>query len=237
MTPAVSVLIPYAPAGEERQQVWEWIARRWHRAMPEAEIVVRSPDRVGDPGLFSRAVALNRAAARATGDVFVLADADTAFDPAYVWAAARATAAGTAPWVLPGRYVRLSQRLTAEWTAQPPASPPPPSWTAEIEEEWPANVSGIVVLTRAAYAAAHGFDERFRGWGWEDGSFACALETLWGKPERVEGHVAWHLWHPRPPEHSIYGPHAVEQQRLGQRYLRAAGDPAAMVALIEEQWA
>lgn len=236
MNPLTTVLVPYAPAGLERLRAWTWVAQRWALTMPEAEIVVAAPNHAtGDPALFCRAEAINNAAAEATGDVFVIADADTAFDPVYVTAAINLVAAGEVPWVLPGRYVRLSRAVTADWIARNPAAPPPLLWEQEIDEEWPANVSGIVVLPREGFRAAGGFDERFKGWGWEDGSFAHALDTLWGHVERLQGHIAWHLWHPRPPEHSTHGPYAVRQQRLGQRYIAAAGDRALMSELIDER--
>jgi hypothetical protein len=230
---SVSVLVPYAPAGPERARAWGWVERRWRESFPDAELVVAAPAVVGDPGRFCRAAALNRAAERAGGDVFVLADADTAFSPSAVRAALARLA--TEAWVLPERYVRLNSTLSATWLTRPSGSPPPPAWEAGVEEEWPANVSGIVALPREAFDVVGGFDERFRGWGWEDGSFACALSTLWGPLFREPGHVAWHLWHPRPPEHSVWGPFAGVQRRLGERYLAAAGDPLAMAALLAER--
>lgn len=227
----VSVLMPYASAGPDRDRAAEWLWGRWGCCFPDWELLLGSPDEVGDPGRFNRPLAINRAAARASGDVYVIADADTAFHPADVLAAAQ-----SGSYVLPGRYVRLDQPTTDRWLRDLPDSDAPPGWHAGIEEEWPANVSGIVVLPREAFEAAGGFDERFKGWGWDDGAFHAAVETMWGHAVRPPSdvNVAWHLWHPRPREHSVWGPWAAEQRQLGQRFIDAAGDKATMAALLAE---
>lgn len=227
---SISVLVPYAPAGPERERSWRWLEQRWRDKFPDAELLLGTPDDVPDPGRFCRAAAINRAYAQASGDVFVIADADTAFVPDSVRLAV--SQAGQR-WVLPSLYVRLSEAVSDAWLASHPTSPPPVDWEAGVEEDWPANVSGLVVVSRAAFERVHGFDERFTGWGCEDEAFASSLSALWGPPLRLAGHHAWHLWHPRPPEHSVEQPTYLPQRALAARYARA--DRRQMRHLLEER--
>lgn len=231
----VSILVPYGPAGAERERAWAWNEQRWRRLLPEAELVVASPDHVGVPGEFNRPLAINRAAEIATGDVFVIADSDTAVAEEPLFEATWLVWKQNVPWVLPQRYVRLDEATSDAWLRQEPESEPPASWPDGVAEEWPANVSGNVVVTRENFEAVGGFDERFKGWGWDDGAFACAVSTLCGDPLRLVGHFAWHLWHPRPPEDSVWGPYAARQQQLGGRYVEASGNEDAMRALLAER--
>lgn len=231
----ISVLVPYSPAGAERERSWSWIRQRWEQALPQAEIILGSPDDVPGPGLFSRANAINRAAAQASGEVFVIADADTAFVSECVYEAAFLACLAPRRWVLPDRYVRLSEAASDAWLASAPSSPPPDDWEDGIEEEWPANVSGIVVVPRNAFLTVRGFDERFTGWGCEDEAFACALSVLWTPPLRLVGHAAWHLWHPRPPEHSVEQPAYQANRALANRYRLAMGRPSSMKRLLAER--
>jgi predicted glycosyltransferase involved in capsule biosynthesis len=56
--------------------------------------------------------------------------------------------------------------------------------------------AGALVLTRDMYNDAGFYDERFRGWGWEDVAFRLKLDNTIGKHLRCGSHVC-HLWHPR----------------------------------------
>lgn len=226
----VSILVPYAPAGPVRERSWRWLEQRWRATLPDAEVILGTPDDAPDPGRFCRAVAINRAAAKASGDVFVIADADTAFLAEGVY---EAVFLASRRWILPYRYVRLSEAASDAWLTSEPTASPPADWESGVEEEWPANVSGLVVVSRAAFELVGGFDERFTGWGCEDEAFACSLAGLYAAPLRLAGHVAWHLWHPRPPEHSVGQPTYQAQRQLAARYARAS--PSGLRKILSER--
>lgn len=233
----ISVLVPWAPAaaesGPERDAIWRWNYRRlvdlFSRFDDAAEIVIGQPDDVGDPATFSRSLALNRAAAAARGDVFVIVDADTTSTERDFEAALALVRLGG--WTLPLRYVRLGPIISAEWLSRSGYFPPP-GWHHDIEEELLTANSGIVAMPRAAFELVGGFDERFTSWGGEDDMMRCALETLYAPPLRHG--TAFHLWHPRPPEHSTESPGRPASFTLIKRYEAVLGDRDGMLALLAE---
>lgn len=231
---SVSVLIPWSdyPSGPERRRSFLWNLVRIDSRLPDAQIVLAAPDRLDSPGNFDRAVALNRAARKAEGDVFLICDADTTYADLPDFDAALAIASDGG-WTLPARYVRLGPRISEAWLTLAPEADAPP-WEHDVEQEYPFANSGVVVMPRAAYDAMSGFDERFRGWGGEDDAMRGALEALWGPPTRVG--VALHLWHPRSAEETTSQPHNAANRVLADRYGAAAKvGRAAMLALIRER--
>jgi N-terminal domain of galactosyltransferase len=94
--------------------------------------------------------------------------------------------------------------------------------------------SCCIVIPRAAWDRLGGFDQRFRGWGYEDMAFQSAVVGLLGF-ERLpaEGNErgwadVYHLWHPRSEERIQQGSPAttasrdyITNGRLGRRYMVA----------------
>jgi predicted glycosyltransferase involved in capsule biosynthesis len=78
-----------------------------------------------------------------------------------------------------------------------------------------------------------GFDERFRGWGWEDRAFFIACDTLCGH-DRISGPVR-HLWHPRSPEKNPDSSEYQAGRALCRRYKRAHRDRQAIQGLLNER--
>ncbi len=232
MAALVSVLVPFAPAGAERDAAWAWNRRRMERMFPTLELCVGAPDRVGHPGEFSRSLALNRAAELATGHVFAVCDADTTYPSAADFSYATGCALN-GEWTLPERYIRLGPRCSSAWMASGFHAPPPTNWERDVEQEYPFANSGVVVLPREAFERVGGFDQRFKGWGGEDDAMRAALEALWSPPTRYG--IALHLWHPRPLEHTTGARYNAESRVLADRYGAVAGDPEAMLELIAER--
>lgn len=225
----LSVLVPYVSDGGYRATVWDWVRRRYEALLPEAEICVGAPDLVD--GLFNRAQALNRAFDQSSGDVVMLADADTAFDPQWVRAAALRCTIGSKTWVMPRQYLKLAEKATLRLLALPADS----KLAVTRDDEFVANSwSGLVVIPRAAYQLVGGGDERHLGWGWEDICLGLALDTLWAKHERLHG-TATHLWHPTTHETTWIQPHCDEQKDLFRRYEAAYADRDAMLEILGER--
>jgi hypothetical protein len=95
-----------------------------------------------------------------------------------------------------------------------------------VERTNPLSWSCCIAIPRAAWDRLGGFDERFRGWGWEDMAFQCAVVGLVGY-ERLDSDV-YHLWHPRSEERIEKGKPAetanaayLDNGRLGRRYMVA----------------
>lgn len=225
----VSVIVPYrSDNGGHRDRAFTWVAERWHRGCPEFEVMLGTDDGGTEPGQFNRSLALNRAADAASGDVLVIADADTTCEPSWALAAVERVRGG-APWVLATHYAKMSEQETERILA---GRVDVELTTAGAEWVGTNSQSGIVVIERRAFEAVNGFDESFTHWGYEDVAFALALATLVAPAERLPGQVS-HLWHPVHPEaheHANYYP----QLRLFEYYLAASASAERMRALVHD---
>lgn len=248
--PTISLLIPYRDDGEQRARVWHWLQRYWacHFSW-DAEIVVGRYN--GVP--FSKAAAVNEAARRARGKIFVVLDADCYIDYRVVREVVNRILVAQQEqkklWFVPYRRLyRINQEGTQAVLDSDPhrnwwfPSPPPSKWIENPQQDshyghqWAAL---ILILPAEAFWCVGGFDEKFAGWGGEDSSFMRAVDTLWALHENTDNDV-FHLWHVRPGHNfltrSWKGQRTTNvNARLAQRYNLASGDPVLMRALVEEE--
>jgi hypothetical protein len=217
---AVSILVPYGgPGCSYRDRNLTYVLEHYRRYHGDWELI---EGRCGEP--WSKGAAIADARARATGDLLILADADSFTDPAVVTTAMRAVRSG-ARWVVPHRVVhRLSERASDAVLAggQPGGRLARPTYGAVAG-------GGITVLPTEAFDTVRGVDDRFRGWGGEDVSLALALLTLVGEPSYLDGEL-WHLWHPHPAPDLRGSP---ESEALVARYHDARLIPRLMRALVD----
>jgi hypothetical protein len=198
----ISFLIPFRDSDGTRTAGHQWLLRRWQHFYPEAEFCI-APDDGLDP--FNKSLAVNNAAKLATGDTFVVLDADT-------WVAPRSPKdrdpmeeaferiANGIPWVIPvHQNFRLKQEPSKAIMQGDPTAPFPPVHMSMIETRGPV-VGFCHVMPRAAFEAVGGYDERIRGWGGEDTSFTWAMDIVNGKHRKLHG-IAVCLWHARPRDH------------------------------------
>lgn len=220
---ATSVLVPFSPTDEpHRARAWRWLEERW--AAMDVELVTASGS--GAEDTFNLPVGVNSAAGRATGDVFVIVEADVALEREWVEEAVAAVAEGSAPWALPRFYTQLQPGATARVLAGDPTGPLP-----EVKHVWRGDSicwCGGAVVRRDDFERVGGYDERFDGWGGPDIAFGLTMNALVGPVRRIEG-SALHLWHPRgrldrPTE---------DLMDLQRRYERAADDREAIAAVME----
>ncbi len=224
----VAVLVPLDDDTDgKRACVWAHLADRWAAEHPTWRIVTgRAPaGRWSKGGAFAEA----RSAAGDV-DVIVATDADVFCDPAALREAVDLVASGEAAWTVPySRVVRYSQGSTADiLNGSTPRShayerPPYPGQPG----------GGIVVVTAQDWDRVGGIDPRFVGWGGEDIALGLALDTLVGEHRRLPGTLA-HLFHPHQVGAMSPRPAQQDSARLLAQYRRAAGDVAAMRALVAE---
>jgi N-terminal domain of galactosyltransferase len=182
---------------------------------------------MGATNEMNRSKSRNAAVALSSGDVLVIADADTMAPADQITAALAAVEEG-ADWVIAyERYVQLDGPDTRKVLALDPTCEVPPP--ARPRWETDQGNAGMLVVSRKAFETVGGYDERFVRWGWEDWAIADALETLCHPQVRVPGYVL-HLCHPRDRDRSKRQGHP-----LSRRYTAAHGDPEAMTALIAEE--
>ena len=194
----VVTLVPWRAGGDQRR-IWCWDVTR--PALEDLGYEVFT----GEPPFpeWARAHAVNAASAAAgEWDVALVADADTIPDPASIERAiwwVTQTGGAVRPhmerhMLNPKGSIVIAQRGPEALDAQ------------HYTRRFPGG--GLLVLTREAWDAVGGYDERFIGWGYEDTAMNLALLTKVGW-DRLPGH-AWHLWHgtkenkPRPDSIKMY---------------------------------
>lgn len=191
----VSILVAFRDTSEDgwRTTLWDYIRRRLEREYG-FEIVVGTDDGI-DP--FHKTLALNRAAAQASGDVFWIHDSDTWAPPAQIHATTAGIGWDLSRWWRPYfRKVKLKEaetRLALEDQNYVFTFERKRNHYERVTSYWAAPP---LFVPRAIFEDVGGFDERHRGWGQEDEDFAKALRVLHGEPMHVSGDV-FHLWHPR----------------------------------------
>lgn len=245
--PTISLLVPFRTEDPHRHKVFAWLKRYWAHELPEAEIVEGH-----DWGMpFSKTCAVNDAASRARGDIFVILDAD-AYLPGEVirLAAARINRArrhNHPLWFVPYRRVyRLTVEATCNVLHSDPRDPyrfPTPPDDLDVESTQGSAFGHrfgalIQIVPREAFELVGGMDPRFRAWGGEDVSFVRALDTLYGKHKTTDNDVL-HLWHPKIGTgwatrewDGQKGPR--ENDQLAIRYNQATGDRVRMRRLVNE---
>jgi glycosyltransferase involved in cell wall biosynthesis len=221
----ISLIIPYKSDHGRRDFVWPFIQMRYQELFPEVEICLGSDNHE----LFCKARAVNEAAQKATGDIFVLIDAEVIFDPGLLQRIS--TMIRLHPWIIP---FTEAYRLTKDATDRLIEEGLPAKFlVVESDIEYRQSVPGgyMNVMTRSCFEKVGGMDERFQGYGYEDMAFALSLDTICGQHYRMK-EIIYHLWHPWA---DIYHHNFQNNHDLYQRYLSAAGKPQAMKQLIHER--
>lgn len=253
--PQISLLVPFRPGDddpEQRQRLWDWLTKFWACQLPTAELIIGH-----EPYWpFSKAAALNNAASRARGRVFVQIDADALLNPAVIQACAddieAAVADGRRKWIIPHRRLyRLNPTETDRVLASDPCQPydmpsPPPDEWIEPGSGGPKDYASAAgykfgalaqIYPREAFFRVGGWDTRARGWGSEDAAAMRCFDTLYAIHEVSDNDIL-HLHHYRPGEdwrtRRWVGQFGVSNSRLAQRYAQATAEPGAMRQLARE---
>lgn len=216
----VSIIMPFGGACEFRTRNRDFVAERYRRLHPTWQLIEgHSPDP------WRKGVAAADAVAQSTGEVLVIADADSFIDPDVLEEAAEL--APEVPWVVPHTRVFRLNRSATQQNMNGVARRAP---VVRRPYLGPAG-GGIVALTREAWDAVHGIDVRFVDWGGEDVSFARALDTLVGPHVRLTGDL-FHLWHPPAAPR---GRGSLATEALANQYRSAINIPRRMRALVEHR--
>lgn len=244
----ISLIVPFRADSVEREETWLWLEKFYSKRLPKAEIIVGT-DLFDGP--FSKTVAMNDAARFATGDIFVILDADALIDPKQIIEAAKrireAREQDKALYYVPyRRFYRLTHEASSKKLTENPARcsfPPDDRNSPDVEAMGPYGHSTghwygalVQVLPREAWELIGGFDERFRSWGGEDISILRCLDTVFGKHKTLDAPV-WAMWH---PTHGVgtsrtwAGGTAFQNSNLASRYNAAYGDRARMLDLCHE---
>lgn len=220
------ILVPRRADDGPRDVLWEWCrTQKWERDQSHMPIF----EGHHNEGLFNRSAAVNKAA-RLAGewDVAVIIDADVFIDAERLKEAVK-IAHETGKVVYP-HDVRKdlnrqgNQRVMNGFSG---------NWERYVHRRYPNMVSSVLVVPRRLWDEIGGFDESFRGWGYEDTAFAAAAATFGHGDIRLPGEV-WHLWHPTAKEGKRGTETHMRNSAKGQRYRAAIGNPDAIRALQSE---
>lgn len=227
--PRAVFLVPRRDDNGHRDRLWAWCKARWQRYFPDVAIY----EGHHDDGPFNRSAGINRAAALADQDgpweVGIVIDSDVFLTVSQVRQAidtARRT--GKVTWAHT-RWREFHEEYTKRTLeAGTDFGPELDSEDMDVlvQRTNPLSWSCCIAIPRVVWDDLGGFDERFRGWGWEDMAFASAVMGLYDF-ERLPGDV-YNLWHPRSPDRIVKGqPRSTASEsyvgnaRLGRRYMIA----------------
>lgn len=222
----VSIIVPFGgQACEWRTRARDWIHARYRELHPDWELIEGT---AGEP--WSKGAACADAVGRSSGDVIVIADADTFIDAHHLADTVERVEHGVA-WAVPHDKV---WRLNADATEHVYRGGAPRKKLDSLARPAYRGVfgGGIVVVTRDAWQKVGGIDPRFYGWGGEDLTFGWALHALAGVPWRGTCDL-WHLWHPHAlgdQADTLRGSEASEA--LVAEYKALRRNPEGMRALI-----
>lgn len=247
----LSILIPFRSDGTERQEIFDWLQRFYEWRLPEAQFLVGTDE--GTP--FSKTNAVNNAARCASGDIFVILDADCWIDPKIITEAAHrirvAQARDKRRWYIPYRHLyRLTERASRRILEENPFWIPSPDGCEDGELVLDQDIDNcdesgighnfgalIQIMPREAFFEVGGMEPRCRGWGTDDIAFVMALDTLYTRHRTLDRDVFTFHHTPRGRRHHRRweGQEGEDPNgRLGERYRRANGDPSRMRALVDE---
>lgn len=241
----VVFLVPRRADGGQRDRLWEWARRRWESIFPDWPIY----EGHHDEGPFNRSAAVNLAADLADEDghwdVGIVIDSDVFLRRSDVLAAVeRATETGRVTWPHT-RWRGINETWTKRILDDRRDFGPEidhDDMDVLVERTNPLSWSCCIAIPRAVFDDLGGFDERFRGWGFEDMAFQSVVVGLYGF-ERLRGDV-YHLWHPRSEERIVKGEPAitasadyVDNGRLGRRYMVALRRDHGRHDRMDVEWA
>jgi hypothetical protein len=225
---AVSVIVPTGGVEcEWRERARRWVLDWYRREHPEWDLI---EGRSGLP--WSKGAAVADGYGHASGDIIVIADADSFIHPQSLTKAVGGIKRDRPHWAVPhGTVYRLSQASTEAIYAGAR-----PHARMELARKAYKGLpgGGIVVLNRSAYETVGGIDPRFEGWGGEDLTFGWVLRCLCGPPWR-ETAPFWHLYHPHPAP-SLSG--SPESEALVAQYRairRLPNETRALIAARQAQ--
>lgn len=95
--------------------------------------------------------------------------------------------------------------------------------------------ASAIVMSAEFFYKCGGYDDRFRGWGYEDDAFRDVALTLGGEPWRPDNSFLIHMWHPEPTESTWHQPDIDHNKALYEEYRLRKGNEYAMLSYLEER--
>lgn len=212
----VSVLIPWRTDNGPRERAFRHVLSLWEAQ--GVDVCVGEDDPTGP---FNCSRAQNRAFRKARHDRLVMIGADTLPTPGLALVASCRLSDHDDWFPLFSETGYYSEESTERILSG--ADPD----SVELDYTLPF-CTGPVALTRDAYVATGGMDERFSGWGYEDAAFRQTLAGLFGAPPALPL-TARCLWH--RTDHRI----AVSPNEVLMRDYTPLTDPVKTRAYLDQR--
>jgi hypothetical protein len=212
-------LFPAAPESPDRDRLWDFARAWWANDHPDWPIVEGNHD----VGPFNRSAAINDAAAKAEPwDVAVIIDSDVLIGPEQVKTAVQLAATSNRMVLAFSDKHMLSDRATQKIMNGFRGNWQQPGW---VSRTYKNACSSAVVVNHQLWDLVGGFDENFRGWGWEDIAFRIACETFGDGLMAQIGGPIWHMHHRTSHENNRREPTFQANERRGEAYKATHFDP------------
>lgn len=156
-----------------------------------------------DAGPFNKSWAMNVGFRATEADLVAFCDADVLVAASACDRAFAGLSAGYDAVKPFGRIVDLDQEHSALYASSVDVGTTSLSLPDPIDKplrrggEYVPFCGGLFMITREAFVAVGGFDERFRGWGAEDDAMQAKLNRFGIQCGILSGQTAYHLWHER----------------------------------------
>lgn len=226
--PNVVILVPRREGIEDRDALWAF-ARKWWEGSHRTWRIVEGHHRFGP---FNRSAAINSAAMEAgEWDVAVIIDADVLCEANAIRDAVDIAAATDRMVLGYHERIMLTQLGTMKVMDGYKGNWKNPAYIGKVHLD---ACSSAVIVSRKLFDLAHGFDERFNGWGWEDVAFRVTCETMSGARMLQVASTCWHLHHTTSHENNRRESTLQANEMRGAAYKAAHWDKDAVLALLNE---
>ena len=227
----ISVLIPFHGDEPWRKESLEWVRKRWNLQLSALNInheVIVNEDDADD---FNKCRAINNAAREATGDLYILSDADVFLSDVTLKKALMRISHIDNYYTYPYKRVeRLNQEITRRYYDNGPDSAI--IHRPEHVQKKHVDTGGIILVDADGFYQVRGMDERFNSvYGGEMVSFSTSMKKVFKPVNRIQDDL-YHLWHPK-----FDRAHKKERQpnkKLWGRYKHARGI-GDMLRIINER--
>lgn len=184
----ISILINHKK-GLYNDKNWVCMKKRYEFLIPKAEICL------GDypENNYSKSLAINNAAKKATGDIFIIADSNIAFDFNSIKKGIDMLKQYS--FIIPyGDLIHLNQHSTNYFHSLSPSLNMDKIYFPAYKAE-PTAVGHIFIVTRDCFETIGGFDESMTEWDEENIDFANRLYSKFDDYKRLNDYFIWNLFY------------------------------------------
>lgn len=226
--PQPVILVPRRNDYGKRDYLWKFCKKWWEQEFSDIPIF----EGHHDEGIFNRSAAINTAArlateARPDWNVAVIIDSDVLCHPPNVRQAIDMTLANNnlvVPFTIRHNLNENGSRRIVEEGYRG-------SWKPFIMVSYEKQHSAVIAVSRPLWEYAGGFDEEFKGWGYEDTAFWIMCESVSGKPSNSLPGEVWHLYHRPAPEATKDSASRIANEERRDQYRALKGNSEALLKL------